>query len=361
MRRAAVLVAVSVVFSGCLVGPNYTRPPVETPAGFREAAPGESVANLPWWDLYEDPALRELIRVALAQNLDLRIAAARIEQARALAGFVRADQFPTVDGTFAGSKAKSSEQFPPFNGNQVSDWVLAGQASFEVDLWGKLRRATESARADLLATEEARRAVTINLVSDVATLYFRLLAFDAQRDVAARTLTSREQSLRLVRNRYEGGVVPELDVYQAQIQLENVAANVPSFERAVAQTENALSVLLARPPGTIARASALDAKAMPPEVPAGLPAELLTRRPDLLQAEAQLHAVTAQVGVAEAQRWPRLALTGAFGVESSDLADIFAGGSTIWSAGGGLVAPLFNAGKNKRRVPASAPGNTTRR
>jgi len=339
--------------SGCAMGPDYQRPEVDTPEAYVQSVEaGESLANTPWWDLFQDPALQSLIRIALEQNQDLGIAAARIDEFRAVLGVTRADQFPSVDvGATAGRARGSDKVFP---GNLVSgtfdDYRLSADVFFEVDLFGKLRRATEAARAQLLATEEARRSVTISLVASVASSYMLLRDLDAQLEISRRTAQAREASLKIIQARFDKGTVPRIDLNQAQVELADASATVSASERAVTQTEHALSLLLGRNPGPVVRGLPLQQQAMPPDIPAGLPSELLQRRPDVLSSEALLAAQTARIGVAQAARWPSLSLTGALGFESGSLSDLTASGSDFWNLGAGLFAPVFNAGRNRNRV-----------
>jgi len=338
---------------GCALGPDYERPEIDTPAAYvQPVEEGESFANLSWWDLLQDTQLQTLIRTALVENKDLGIAVARVEEFRALAGVTRADQFPTVDALATAGRATSSENVFPGNliDGPVDNFRLGADVFFEVDLFGRLRRATEAARAQLLATEEARRSISISLVASVASTYMTLRDFDAQLEIARRTEAARQQSLQIIRARYEKGTAPLLDVNQAEIELAVAAAAVSAAERLVAQTEHTLSILLGRNPGRIVRGLPLQEQVMPPAVPAGMPSELLQRRPDVLSAEASLAAQTARIGVAEAARWPSLSLTGSLGFESSELSDLTEGGSDFWNVGAGLFAPVFNAGRNRSRV-----------
>lgn len=338
---------------GCALGPDYERPEIDTPAAYvQPVEEGESFANLSWWDLLQDTQLQTLIRTALVENRDLGIAVARVEEFRALAGVTRADQFPTVDALATAGRATSSENVFPGNliDGPVDNFRLGADVFFEVDLFGRLRRATEAARAQLLATEEARRSISISLVASVASTYMTLRDFDAQLEIARRTEAARQQSLQIIRARYEKGTAPLLDVNQAEIELAVAAAAVSAAERLVAQTEHTLSILLGRNPGRIVRGLPLQEQVMPPAVPAGMPSELLQRRPDVLSAEASLAAQTARIGVAEAARWPSLSLTGSLGFESSELSDLTEGGSDFWNVGAGLFAPVFNAGRNRSRV-----------
>ncbi|MGA9753206.1 MAG: efflux transporter outer membrane subunit [Acidobacteriota bacterium] len=340
---------------GCAVGPDYKRPEVATPSAYREEAPqGDSFANLPWWDLFQDEQLRATIRIALADNQDLKIAVARIQQARASLGFTRADQWPSLGYAAQGVRAKTLSETPGVRGISfgepiANDGVVAANVSFEVDLWGRLRRATESAREQLLATEEARRSVTLTLVSDVAATYLLLRDLDARLDISRQTLASYRENYRLIKLRYDAGWTQLLDVDQAQIQVSGAEAAVAQYERSVAQTETTLNLLLGRPPVPVPRGKALTEQGFPEKIPAGLPSDLLERRPDILQAEHLLHAQTAQIGVAQALRLPTFSLTGLYGRESQELLG-YSGSATIWSGGLSIFGPLLDFGKSKSRV-----------
>jgi len=332
---------------GCKLGPDYVQPPVSVPGTWREAVPpGESIANLPWWEVLRDPVLRDLIQEALAQNKDLQVALARIAEARAQAGFTKADLYPRIDiaagADFVETRTSDGDAIP------TRDVFLAADVFYEIDLWGKLRRSNEASAQELLATEEAYRAVTITLVADVASLYLQLRDLDNRLEIARRTLDAREKSLEIIRVRFEAGVIPEVDVNQAEIQVFDARASVESFLRLRAQTENAISVLLGRTPESITRGLTLAEVEYMLDIPVGLPSELIQRRPDVLQAEHRLAAQTARIGIAEALKFPSLSLTGTAGV-SDDLTE---GEPTSWFAGLGaqILGPLFNAGKNQRRV-----------
>ena len=353
MRRLLALALIPLVLpaGGCLLGPNYESPQLEAPASYPQpATAGAAIANLPWWEVYQDPVLQELVRIALAENQDLGIAIWRIEEARARYGVTRADQFPSFTYGADASRTNPSNQFQPGEVGPRNDFALGLGVSWEVDLWGKLRRLTESAQAELLAEEENRRAITISLVAEVARQYLLLRDFDAQLEISRRTLASRKDSTRLISERFNGGIVPELDLRQAEIEEADAAAAVTRFERLIAQAENALSFLLGRNPQAIPRGREVAEEQLPLEVPAGLPAELLERRPDVLAAAAQLHAQTARIGVAEALRWSTLGLTAAGGLESPDLSDLLTSEAAFWNIGANLFGPLFEFGKNKRRV-----------
>lgn len=353
MPARAYIWVVLLMLGGCTLGPDYERPELAVPATYiQPVEEGESIANVAWWDLFKDPQLQQLIRIALEENQDLGIAIYRIEEFRAIVGLTRADQYPSVDITGSGGRTDPSEN--TFPGNATDEFVdayrLSGDLFFELDLFGRLRRASEAARAELLAVEETRRAITISLVASVASTYMLLRDLDAQLEIARRTERARADTLGIIEARFDKGTVPRLDVNQAEIQLAVASAAVATVERLVAQTENSLSVLIGRSPGPILRGAALDQQSLPPNVPAGLPSELLQRRPDVLASEATLAAQTARIGVAEALRWPSISLTGSLGFESSDLSTLTDSESAFWSAGGGILAPLITSGRAKSRV-----------
>jgi multidrug efflux system outer membrane protein len=343
--------AATMLVAGCAIGPDFTRPAVPEPLAWEQpAAAGESIANLPWWSVFGDPVLQDLIGTALAGNRDVRIAAARVDEAAAALGFTRADQFPSFGYEASAGRAETSDRIDGFPGGIGSEYRAAGTLYWEIDIWGRVRRATESARAELLATEASQRGVTITLVTGVAQLYFALRDLDAQLAIAQRTLEGRRASTELITTRFRGGIVSQLDVHQAEIEEAVAAAVVPAFEREIVRVESALGVLLGRPPGEIPRGATLDPAHLPREVPPGLPAELLARRPDLVAAEELAHAQMARIGVAQALRLPTLSLTAAGGLASSDIDDFTASDANFWSIGGNLVGPLFEFGRNKQRV-----------
>jgi multidrug efflux system outer membrane protein len=343
----------TVVLGGCAIGPDFERPAVPEPAAWTQPADaGASIADLAWWQVYGDPVLQDLIRTALAANRDVAIAAARVEEAAAVLGFVRSDQFPSLRYDGGATRAQTSEQLGTFPGTLATQYQLAATLSWELDIWGRLRRSTEAARAELLATEAARRGVTITVVAGVAQLYFSLRDLDNRLAIAERTLTGRQASTLLITTRFQGGVVSRLDVHQAEIEEATAAAAVPQFRREIVRLETALAVLLGQPPGPIPRGAPLDPARLPAGVPPGLPVELLARRPDLLEAEELAHAQLARVGAAEALRLPTLRLTAAGGQASSDLDDFTSGSANFWSIGGGITGPIFEFGRNVRRVEA---------
>lgn len=343
----ALLLVGLLLSGGCMVGPDYQRPPLDVPITFKEPASIDpAFASLDWWELFADDRLDALIREALANNRELGIAIARIEEAAALLRIERANQYPFLDAEAGAGRSAQSRNILP-GAEAESSYFFNGAASFELDLWGKLRRSTEAARADLLSSEASARNVTISLIAAVATSYFQLLDLDDRLRIATRTLKSREDALAIIRARFEKGTVPELDVNQAEIEAADAQASVAAFDRAVRQTENALSVLVGSRPRDIERGAQLTQQALPLEVPAYLPLTLLERRPDILAAEQQLAAETARIGVARAQRLPSLSLTTSFGYASRDLSDLVEGDSESWSVLGSLFAPIFNAGQLK--------------
>jgi len=357
-RRLATVLVVVGLLSGCTVGPNYRRPEVIVPADWRNAPEQrDSLGDLGWWGIFQDPALHELLSTAVVANRDVQVAVARVLESRAQLGVARAAQFPQVNaGASYQYTRPNSENSPFLNGSRGrspftgDDFETSVDLAFELDLWGRLRRATEAARAELLAREENRRAVLITLVSDVARTYFDLLELDQELEIARRTLQTREESLQLQRRRFQQGLSTQLDVDRADAEAAVAAATVPDLERRIAQNENALSVLLGRNPGPIARGTPLDGQRLPPAVPAGLPSALLERRPDIRQAEQTLVAANARIGVAKAEYFPKITLTGVLGVESVSLSDLFTGGSRFWSIGPAMTVPLFTAGRIKNTV-----------
>ena len=356
MRRLIALSLIALLLSGCAVGPNYKRPSVNVPGTYREAIPqeatqpaAESIGDQKWWEVFQDPQLQDLIHTALQQNYDVRIAATRILQAQAQVGITRADQLPTISGGVEAVNQRSarSKFFPAFetSSNQV-DLSLA----WELDFWGKYRRATESARANLLATQWARQVVISTLVSDVAAAYFQLRELDLEFEISRRTLASRRDSLQLTQTLASGGATSMLDVRQAEQLVFTAAETIPDLERRIEQQENFLSTLLGNNPGPITRGTKLTEQPHAPEIPAGLPSSLLERRPDIRQAEAQLVAANAQIGVAKAAYFPQINLTASGGYQSSALTSLFTGPAGLWSFGGSLVQPIFTGGRIRSNV-----------
>jgi multidrug efflux system outer membrane protein len=358
-RRILVLAPAFGVFAGaCTMGPDYERPPLVTPEQWRaRAAAQASIANVPWWELFQDEELRRLVNTALAENRDLRIAVERIEEARALYGFSRSELYPEVNADATAGALQWSDaglthtpEGLATGDNDSEIYAVGVSLWWELDFFGRIRRANEAERAELLATQEAHRAVALALVSDVARAYVELRDLDRRLEIARRTLESRREYVVLARDRFEGGVTSEVDWRQAEAEFFRVQSFVYEMEKRVAQKENELSVLLGRNPGAVLRGRSLQEQTMPPEVPAGLPAELLERRPDVREAEQRLVAATARIGEAIAMRYPQISLTGSLGFASTELDELLDSDSENWNVFAGLLQPIFNAGRNKRRV-----------
>ena len=353
MRLRFVTLLTPVFACSCALGPDYERPDVGNPATYeQELDTGETIANLQWWELFQDEELQRLITIAVQENQNVAIAAARVEEARARYGFVRADLFPRVDGRAGAQRGNLAEQIlPGVTGAGIQEnYQLAADLSWEVDIWGKLRRSTQAARSELLATQYGENAVIISLVADVASAFLLLRDLDAQREISMRTQRGRLDSLELIQARFDKGTVPLLDVNQAEIEEVDATVRLVETDRAIIQTENFISLLLGRNPGRIRRGASLEDQVFPPDVPAGLPSELLQRRPDVLAAEQQLAAQTARIGVAKALRWPSLSLTGSLGLANNDISNLLDSNSKIWSVGADFFAPIFNSGKLKRQI-----------
>lgn len=363
MKHRVIAVGLAAVWmTGCTVGPNYHRPVVQVPQSFRAPEPlpasqAASFADLKWWQVFRDPDLQGLIKTALAQNYDLRDAVAHVEAARANLGITRSDQFPQVNasGNVQFTRLSRDGSFPlpaSFVSSQNRNWGEASLnlLSFEVDLWGRLRRSTEAARANLLSAEENRKAVVTTLVSDVATAYFNLRELDAELEISRETLATRQESLRLVQERRGGGIATLLDLRQAEQLVDTAAETIPALQQQIEQTENQITLLLGENPGEVTRASRFDEQALPPEVPAGLPSALLERRPDIRAAEQNLIAANAEIGVAKAAYFPQLSLSGALGGQSTQLASLFTGPHSAWSFVPQLTQPIFTAGRLRSNV-----------
>jgi multidrug efflux system outer membrane protein len=332
------------------------------PAVYRDAGDAqarETLADIPWWQIFQDEALQALIRDAIAHNYDLRVAIARVQEARALARVARSFLYPDVGiSAFSGVNQASRNSQPPIVTEDEEDRTfnntsLTATMAWELDLFGRLRRDSEAAFARYLASEEGRRAVLITLVSDVATAYFQLRELDLQREVALRTLTLNDQTVDYYRTRLAGGVSNRLELDSAVANRSLTAASVPDIERQVAILENAISVLVGRAPGAVVRGETLEEQALPPNIPVGVPAVLLERRPDVVQAEQLLVASNADVGAAKALFYPTISLTGSVGAISGDLSNLLKGDSFIWSFGANLFQPLFNAGRIRGNYEAA--------
>ncbi len=358
MRALATVLAGTL--AGCMVGPDYERPQISTPKAFRfEPAVVAQTADTEWWTAFGDPVLDALIAEALAHNKNVQIAVANVEQAAGVLTTTRSPLFPQVNYQADATRQRYNEltgtQFQNLGGNtQTTYQVLAG-ASWEIDLWGKIRRQTEAARANLLATDAARRGVILSLVASVASTYLQLLGLDEQLVISKRTLASYAESVKLFELQYRYGQVSKMNVEQARSQYETAAAQIPLIESQIAQTEQALGVLLGRNPGPIARGKTLGALLVP-AVPAGLPSELLERRPDLVQSEQQLIAANAQIGAAKALYFPSISLTGAVGSVAPELSDLFTGPASAWSYGGSIIGPIFTGGAIRGQVAQATAG-----
>lgn len=343
------------LLTGCTLGPKYKRPPVTVPDTYRGRAPdagpqtAASFGDEKWWTVFQDPQLQELIREALAQNYDVRIAAARVLQAQALLGITRADQFPTITGGASSSNERlpATRITPAF---ETSPSQVNLSLFWELDFWGKFRRATEAARATLLAAEWGRKAVMSSLVSNVASAYFQLLELDLEMEISRRTLGSRRESLRLVEVRARGGTTSLLDVRQSEQLVYTAAAAIPDLERRTEQQENLISVLLGKNPAPVTRGKPLVENSLLPVVPAGLPSSLLERRPDIQSSEQQLVAANARIGVAKAAYFPQITLTAVGGYQSPALTNLFTGPAGLWSFGGQLLQPIFTGGRIRSNV-----------
>ncbi|MGO9542219.1 MAG: efflux transporter outer membrane subunit [Terriglobales bacterium] len=339
----------SLIMSGCMVGPNYHRPVVQTPTTYRDLqqnpqtqAQAASFADLPWWQVFQDPQLQELIRIALKENYDLQLATERITAARAQVTITRSYLFPQVQGNanFGGGKDPSTQ-------SKYNILGLTADAAFQLDLFGRLRRATEASRAELLATQDARDTVVLTLVSDVASDYFQLLDLDLQLRITHDTVNTQQESVKLTQLRLDHGVATKLDVLQAQQVLDTANAAIPDLERLIGQEEDAISILLGHYPEGVRRGLTLAEQPLPPEVPPGMPSSLLERRPDIRQVEQQLIAANAEIGVAKAAFFPQISLTGAGGGafgRSSLFSGLMSSQTGIWFYGAQVTQPIFTGG-----------------
>ncbi|HEX6272515.1 MAG TPA: efflux transporter outer membrane subunit [Polyangiaceae bacterium] len=355
MTRFVSSLSLCFVALGCAVGPDYERPPVKSPPKWREpsAAAQESIANLPWWELFKDPQLHTLIKTALHENRDLKIAVERIEEARANFGISKAELYPQVNAQVRGGALNPSDgslTHTPEGTNTTGLYNAEVGFSWELDFFGRIRRANEAAKAAMFSTEYARRAVAMSLVSDVATAYVDLRGLDRRLAIGQRTLVSRKENVEFSRTRFEGAVSNEVDLRQAESELYRIQALVYELEKLVKQKENELSFLVGRNPGEVLRNRGEDEQPIPPAVPAGLPAQLLERRPDVRRAEMDLWSATARIGEARAMLYPRISLTGSYGLASTDLGNFVDPASQSWNLFAGLLQPIFNGGANIARV-----------
>ena len=357
MRKLAALMILLTSVSACTVGPDYVKPAVDIPEDWRYTIEDASgTVNTRWWEQFNDPVLDALINEALVNNKDVRIAAARVEEYAARVDITRSGFYPQIGYDGAASRNSTSEDaasaLPAGTPRINNSYLAAVNVGWEVDIWGRIRRATEASRAQLLAAEEVRRSVILTLVSSVASSYINLRNLDRQLEIAMRTLESRGKSVELFEIKFEGGVVSELEVAQIRSEYEQAAVTIPSLERQIALQENALSILLGHNPGDIPRGKTIDKLALP-QVPEGLPSELLERRPDIQRAEQELVAANAQIGVARSQYFPTISLSGLFGYASAELSDLLQGSSEIWGIGADALGPIFTGGRVSSQVRAA--------
>lgn len=361
IKRLVLVLMLTSLVTSCTVGPKYQRPKVQTPAVYRGVADPaaqpdpQTLADTKWFEVFNDNRLQELIREALVSNYDLRAAVVRVDLARANYGITRSDQFPSfaASGDVVTERRSRNGTFnlpEPLPRDRTFGSVLLNLLTFEVDIWGRLRRATESARADMLASEENRKAVLTTLVSDVATAYFNLRELDLELEISKRTLTSRQESLRIISLRQQRGVSNMLEVRQAEQLVYSATEVIPALEQAIEQQENFLSFLLGKNPDAVTRGRNLIDQQMPPAVPAGLSSDLIERRPDIRAAEQGLVSANALIGVAKAAYFPRITLTGFLGFESAQLTKLFNGSRGVWGFTPEVTQPIFTAGRIKSNV-----------
>ncbi len=352
--RPILAIVLSSLFVGCAaVGSNYERPQMPTPTQYRfvEGTQAQSFADMPWFQVFDDPTLQTLIREGIDRNLDLRVAVARVEEARARAGIAKSFLYPQVDGV-ANYGVRQASNTSQTDDTTHQSGAYGFQLSWELDLFGRIRREKEAATALVLASEQGRRAVLVTLVGDVATNYFLLRELDLQLTIAQQTLTLNDQTVSYFQNRLDGGVSNRLELDRIQANRERTAASIPDIERQIAVTENAISLLLGRPPTPITRELVGLDVALPPPIPPGLPTSLLERRPDVVQAEDLLVAANADIGAAKALFYPTISLTGFLGGVSGDLTQFLGGDGAVWSLGAGLLQPVFQGGRIRRNLEA---------
>src|SRR5262245_5850894 len=356
-----VCLTIGLMLAGCKIGPNYKRPQAPVPAAYRAAVrdpnlpPTATLADEKWFDLFQDDQLEDLIQTALEQNYDLRIASARVLQSRAQYGITRADLFPTINADISGTSFRPSESaaftFPDVVTAKTNNFTSLGlNLGWEIDVWGRIRRLTEAARADYLAQENVQRGVVTTLIADVASAYFDLRELDLELEIARRTLATREKGLRLTTARRDHGVESSLAVRQSEDLLYSATAQIAQIERQIEQKENQICLLVARNPGEIVRGKPLNDQYIPPVIPAGLPSSLLERRPDIREAEQNLIAANANIGAAKAAYFPAITLTGFLGTVSQDLGNLFMGPTRAWEFVANASTPIFNAGRIKSGV-----------
>lgn len=348
--KQAIVFAAALSLAGCAVGPKYKRPVVNAPTDFRGATHDvstNSLADLPWWSVFKDPVLQDLVQVSLTNNYDLQIILTRVDQARAIQAQARSQLLPQAG--YVGEANRGKNEYlglPVPNGGQTMHSFLAGVgAVWELDLWGRVRRMNEAARANFMATQEGRRAVMVSLVSGVAAAYFELLELDDQLAIARRTRNSYERTRKLFSDQHAGGLASKLEVSRAELALRTVAATIPEIERQISLKENEINTILGRNPGPVTRTSTLFAQGLPVEIPVGLPSSLLERRPDVRAAEQQVRAANAEIGVAIGDFFPRIGLTTFYGGTSSDFDDLLKSEANVWSAAASAAGPIFTGGR----------------
>jgi outer membrane protein, multidrug efflux system len=357
--RLALIAASASLLTGCMMGPNYSRPQLPTPPQYRfvPSTQAESLADAPWFQIFDDSALQALIKEAIAANLDLKVAVARVEEMRARAGIPKTFMYPQIDATAAyGVRQASNASNEPDSQNEDTthqSGTYGFHLSWELDLFGRIRRETEAATALMLASEQARRGVMVTLVGDVASNYFLLRELDLELEIARRTLQINDETVLYFRNRLDGGVSNRLELDRIVANRAQTAASIPDIEQQIAIVENAISMLLGRPPGQIDRQGLTPGETEPPAIPPGLPASLLERRPDVVQAEQLLVAANADIGVAKAMFYPTISLTGFLGGVSGDLTSFLGGDGAVWSLSPGLFQPIFQAGRLRRNLEAA--------
>ncbi len=354
MKKLFFIAFILLIVAGCAVGPKYSRPDKKRPEGYTQApSKSDSITNLKWWDVYQDSALQKLIRIAVDSNLDLSIAIARVDEAKAVLGYNQANLFPFLDYSLRGRASdfsKSAEQSGvTFSQNSVA---ALGNVSWEIDVWGKLRHANRAAYADLVATDEVRKSIYISLVAQIAELYFQLRGLDERMEITRRTYQTRMEYLRIISLRFEKGNVSELDKLQAEQIAADAQSQLFSLERSIIITENALNVLLGQAHAPVTRGLRNDEQQLPLDIPSGLPSELLERRPDIRGAEQKLIAQTDRVGIAVALKFPSLSLTGLLGVANPEISNLFSKDAFLGSVTGQLTGPIFRFNQNNRRVEA---------
>ena len=357
MNKFAVVTLCALLFPACAIGPDYKRPNIDTPISWRiEENEAKDVADTSWWEQFNDPVLNRMVQTALKENKDLMIASARVEEFMGRYGIARADLFPQVGASgFSLRKGVTQRANPPLpdtSDNPYNNYQTLLYASWEIDVWGRLRRATEAARADLLSTEEGRRGVILTLVTAVAAGYTDLRHLDRQLEIAEQTAKNREEFFELFKLRFERGLISDLELQQTESEYLTALAAIPYIQKQIAQQENSLNLLLGHNPGPIPRGMSIDELVLPP-VPAGIPSQLLGRRPDIRQAEQDLIAANARIGVARALYFPTISLTGFFGVESTDLSLLFTGPSRTWTYAVPVFMPVFTAGGIAGKVRAT--------